>query len=168
MQSVHAGDGLKQAVVLQILVDIEHSIARLIETREQLVDDDQDVGAALRGEVLKNPALVGLRVLADIRRPPLLYLGNLGLVRVLVPLSRVGRRDDDGAGDEAGRVERLLVADGGELAVGGELPLEPRIAVVLVEVRGDVPGDQVDTVPGPIDAAARREFALEVRSLLFG
>ena len=36
-----------QVVLLQLLVDVEHGVARLVEAGQQLVHDDEDVGLAL-------------------------------------------------------------------------------------------------------------------------
>lgn len=47
MQPVHAGNGLDKIVLFELLVDVEDSVARLIEFGEQLVDHNEDVGSAL-------------------------------------------------------------------------------------------------------------------------
>ena len=41
IETVHAADGLEQAVVLHLLVDVEVGRARGVEAGQQLVDDDQ-------------------------------------------------------------------------------------------------------------------------------
>ena len=112
MQPVHTSNGLDQIVLFELLVDVEDSVARLIKSGEQLVDHNQDVGSALRREILDDLALVVLGVAFDVLLPPLQHLGKLCLIDLRMSLAGIWGRNDDGAADQTGRIQGLLVADG--------------------------------------------------------
>ncbi len=59
-QAVDAGDRLKQRVLLERLVDVEHGVARLVEAGQQLIDHDQHLGAVGAGERADDLFDVGL------------------------------------------------------------------------------------------------------------
>ena len=170
VQAVHPRHRLDQVVALQRLVDVEHGVARLVEAGEQLVDHDQQVRPAVACRSRRPPASRRSSASAPFQHvllPPLLHLGQRVFVDLGVAFARVGRRDHDGAGHQAGVVQRLLVADGVELAVGGDWPFRPRSKLldVLAEVRGDIPGDQLDAVGGAVDRALLGELLLQVGAL---
>src|SRR5207249_10055485 len=64
------------------------------------------------------------RILADIILPPLLDFREFTLINVGMALAGIGRRDDDGAANEAGGIERLFVLDRRPFTVGGDLALQ--------------------------------------------
>ncbi|MNT70625.1 hypothetical protein D3C72_2090350 [compost metagenome] len=77
-------------MLFEVLVDIQHRVARLVEAGEQLVDDDQQIGAVIPGEGLDHPLLVKRAVfLADMLVPPGLHHRLAVLVVVAVALAAV-------------------------------------------------------------------------------
>ena len=127
MQAVHPRYRLDQVVTLQRLVDVQHRVTRLIETCEQLVDDDEQIRRAIGAKVTNDLFLVGFRVVAASGHgllPPLLDLGQRVLIDFRVSLARVGCRDHDRARHQTRLIQRLLVADRIEFAVGRHLALK--------------------------------------------
>ena len=63
MQTIDTRDCLHEVVLLQLLVDIENRVARLVEAGQKLVNDDEQVGLALGAEILDDSC-------HDFARPP--------------------------------------------------------------------------------------------------
>ncbi len=170
VQPVHPRNRLDQVVLFQRLVDVEHRVARLVETGEQLVHHDQQIRRTFRAEILDHLAFVAFRIHAHVILPPLLHLRHGGLIHILVPFAGVGRRHHHHRAHQPGRQQMLLIADRRQLAVRRHLPLQPHLQRldVVVEMRGDVPGDQLDAVVGTVGRAFLRILFLQVRLLLLG
>lgn len=106
MQAVHARDGLDEIVLLERLIDIQDCVARFVETSQQLVHHDQNVGAALCGEILDGGTLIGLRIAFDVvlcysrmRKAAFAVLSPslFDLVPTKEPIFRVGTKRVSGA-----------------------------------------------------------------------
>ena len=121
VQAVHACDGLDEGVLLQRLVDVEHSVARFVESGEQSIHHDEQVRRAIACEFAQHTRLVGIGVAAHVRVPPRPQLGQLARVNVGIALAVAGRGHDDGAAHQARGVQAAVVADGVELAGRGHL-----------------------------------------------
>ncbi len=116
-------------------------------------------------------ALVVLRGdagLQDGLLPPLLHVRQAVLVHRAVALAGIGRGDHHRAAGQPGVVQCTLVADRIEFAVGGHLAFQAQGFDVLVVMRGNVPGDQFETVAGAVDRALASERLLQVAALRLG
>ena len=146
MQAVRPRDGLQKAVLLELLVDVEHLTQRRVE---QLAAHDQNVDFTIAEPVLDGFLVaVGIPVLLHHLVPE----GDDQIVRTLVDVidafAHVGRRDNDGAVQVAELLKALQIADRVALVVGGEHGLEAGILVALNEVLADVQRDALDARVG--------------------
>ena len=63
----------------------------------------------------------------------------------------------------------LLVTNGAQLAVTGDLAFKPQLQLleVLIKVNGNIPGDEFDAVVGLVDRTLGGEFLFQVGLLFF-
>ena len=124
VQAVDARNGLKQFVLFQRFVDVQHHVARFVEAREELAHHDEQFRIARRGKVVQHSLRVlGFRLLAHFLFPPAdNEIAALG-IHFLIPFAAVRRGDDHGGRNLPQLVEQLLVADGRRFAGTRKLPL---------------------------------------------
>ena len=96
-QSVHAGDGLEQRVILELPRQVEHGIARGIKAGQQLIDDDDDFRLFAVFEAVDD-VLVVLLFAAVLGHHPLPeddHGWQVVLLDIVVPLAVIGTRNQN-------------------------------------------------------------------------
>src|SRR4051812_44354904 len=114
MDAVHSRYSLQKRVVLEGAGEIEHAISRRIETREELIDDHNDVGLIGILEALDHVLLIALFG-AEAPHHPVPEFHDVGptgiasFLDILVSLAGIRRRYQHFAANEAEFVEETLV-----------------------------------------------------------